>query len=136
MSLFHYADTVNLWFGTCEVANNSYIRSGNIPAYDIGFRDGLFCASNTIDPTTRQWYHPNGDPLGTIPPDTGAYQKDTDGGVLLYKRGNLAKQTGVYCCNISDSSGNTHIFCVGLYTQTSIQANGTVQPTCIHKASY
>ena len=75
------------------------------------------CASDTINPTTRQWYKPNGSAVGTTPPEHGTYQSDTDGGVLLYRRGNLEKDiTGVYYCIISDSSGTNHTFYAGLYT--------------------
>ena len=112
--------------GDQVVANNSYVRSGNI----VPRGDGMLCASDTTNPTTRQWYKPNGDPVGTTPPDHGTYQSDTDGGVLLYSRGNLNNDiAGVYYCIISDSSGDEHTFYVGLYTSrtdntTSGRANG------------
>ena len=107
---------IEMRFGDQVIANNSYVRSGNIPV-DASKGDGLLCASDTTNPTTRQWYKPNGDPVGTTPPEHGAYQSDTDGGVLLYRRGNLDNDiAGVYYCIISDSSGNEHTFYVGLYT--------------------
>ena len=111
-------------FGEQVVANNSYVRAGNIRG------DGLLCASDTTNSTTRQWYKPNGDPVGTTPPVHGTYQNDTDGGVLLYRNGNLNNDiAGVYYCIISDSSGTNHTLYVGLYTgrtdnTTSGRANG------------
>ena len=103
-------------FGDQVVANNSYVRGGNIPA-DASKGDGLLCASNTTNPTTRQWYKPNGDPVGTTPPDHGTYQNDTDGGVLLYRMRDLDRDiAGVYYCIISDSSGTNHTLYAGLYT--------------------
>ena len=75
------------------------------------------CASDTTNPTTRQWYKPNGDPVGTTPPNDGTYQSDTDGGVLLYRVGSLHRDiVGVYYCIISDSSGNNHTLYAGVYT--------------------
>ena len=111
---------VQLRFCNREVANNSYIRSGNIPA------DGLLCASDTTNPTTRQWYKPNGDPVGTTPPYHGTYHSDTDEGVLLYRVRDVDKDiAGVYYCIISDSSGNTHTLYAGLYTgKTGNTASG------------
>ena len=108
---------MSLHLGEQSIANNSYVRAGNIPP-DASRGDGLLCASDTTNPTTRQWYKPNGDPVGTTPPARhGTYQSDTDGGVLLYRRGNLEKDiAGVYYCIISDSSGNTHTLYAGLYT--------------------
>ena len=112
---------IEMRFGEQVVANNSYVRSGNIPS-DASRGDGLLCASDT---TTRQWYKPNGDPVGTTPPDHGTYQNDTDGGVLLYRRGDVDKDiAGVYYCIISDSSGTNHTLYVGLYTGRSTIASG------------
>ena len=111
-----FRGTVQLEFGTITIANNSYVRAGNIPS-DASTGDGLLCASDTIDPITRQWYKPNGAPVGTTPPDHGTYQSDTDGGVLLYRRGNLDRDiSGMYYCIISDSSEATHTFYAGVYT--------------------
>ena len=107
---------VQLRFGSMEVANNSYVRAGHIPS-DANGGDGLLCASDTTNPTTRQWYNPNGSAVGTTPPTIGTYQSDTDGGVLLYRRGNLERDiTGMYYCIISNSSGNSHTLYAGLYT--------------------
>ena len=94
------------------MSNNSYVRAGQIS------NTQLLCASNTTNPTTRQWYKPNGDPVGTTPPARhGTYQNHTDGGVLLYSRGSLDRDiAGVYYCIISDSSGTNHTLYVGLYT--------------------
>ena len=116
---------MSLHFGEKSIANNSYVRAGNIRP-DASRGDGLLCASDTTNPTTRQWYKPNGDPLGATPPGHGTYQSDTDGGVLLYRVGDLDKDiAGVYYCIISDSSGNEHTFYVGLYTgRTGTTASG------------
>ena len=111
-----FAD-VQLRFGNMEIANNSYVRAGNIPPDAREEGDGLLCASDTTNPTTRQWYKPNGDPVGTTPPAHGTYQNDTDGGVLLYRVGNLVRDiAGVYYCIISDSSGTNHTLYAGVYT--------------------
>ena len=115
---------VQLRFGSIEVANNSYVRGGNIPA-DASKGDGLLCASDTTNPTTRQWFKPNGSAVGTTPPAHGTYQNDTDGGVLLYRVGDVDKDiAGVYYCIISDSSGNEHTLYVGLYTGKTSGASG------------
>ena len=95
------------------------------------------CASDTINPTTRQWYKPNGDPVGTTPPDYGTYQSNTSQGVVMYRRGNLDQDiVGMYYCNISDLAGKTHILYVGLYTKStdsttvSGRANGNTLNIC------
>ena len=148
-NFYHYNESKNLVvfaevqliFGstTTEVANNSYVRAGNIPR-----PDGLLCASNTTNPTTRQWYRPNEVPVGTTSPTHGTYQSDTAGGVILHRVGDLDKDiVGVYYCNISDSSENTHTLYVGLYTgetagssTTSGRANGMDLILCMHVDFY
>ena len=121
-----------LQFGDRNVRNNSYVLGGDIPDY-AGGANALLCASDTTNPTTRHWYKPNGAPLPKelMYGDHGTYEQYTDGGVLLYRRGNLEKSiTGVYYCKISDKSGNIHILYAGLYTAndntstTSGRANG------------
>ena len=120
--------------------NNSYILSGDIPDYPGG-ANALLCASDTTNPTTRHWYKPNGVPLpgmyGDI--DHGTYEQYTDGGVLLYRRGNLEKSiAGVYYCIISNSSGTNHTLYAGLYTANdntytrSGRANGKLKHKIYH----
>ena len=123
--IFIVFSEVQLRFGSIEVADNSYVRGGNIPN-DASKGNGLLCASDTTNPTTRQWFKPNGSAVGTTPPAHGTYQSDTDGGVLLYRRGNLDKDiVGVYYCIISDSSGTNHTLYAGLYTdRTGTTASG------------
>ena len=103
--------------------NNSYIRRGDIPPGPGGV-NGLLCASDTANPTTRQWYDRDGDALGTTDPTNGAYQAidSASGGVLLYISGIIG--TGLHYCRISDSSGNTQTLYAGLYTSGSGKANG------------
>ena len=109
--------------------NNSYIRAGDIPADDATV-NALLCASDTTNPTTRQWYDRNGDALGDTVlandgSDHGAYQANTSGGVLLYRVGSQdTAGAGLHYCRISDSSGNNQTLYAGIYTGTTFEQSG------------
>ena len=122
----YIAGQAELRFGDRVVRNNSYIRTGDIPGGPGGVNT-LLCASDATNPTTRQWYDRAGDTLGTTAPSNGAYQAidSASGGVLLYKVGNQdIAGTGLHCCRISDSSGNTQTLYAGLYTGTTFEQSG------------
>ena len=112
-----------LRFGDRVVRNNSYVLRGDIPG-DPGDVNALLCASDTTNPTTRQWYDRDGDALGTTKPTNGVYQaiNITSGGLLLYTAGTI--DTGLHYCMISDSSGNTQTLYVGLYTNSPFERSG------------
>ena len=116
----YIAGQAELRFGDRVVRNNSYIRRAAGP----GVVNGLLCASDTTNPTTRQWYDRDGDALGTIEPSDGAYQAidSASGGVLLYTAGDI--DTGLHYCRISDSSGNIQTLYVGLYTGSGSGQSG------------
>ena len=121
----YIAGQAELRFGDRVVRNNSYIRRGDIPGSAEETVNALLCASDTTNPTTRQWYDRDGDALGTTEPSHGAYQAidSASGGVLLYTAGII--DTGLHYCRISDSSGNIQTLYAGLYSGSiSEQANG------------
>ena len=116
------AETAELRFGDRVVKNNSYIRRVDIPS-SSGSVNGLLCASDTTNPTIRQWYDRNG-----TGPSNGAYQTidSASGGVLLYNFGNIGTAgAGLHYCRISDSSGNIQTQYIGLYsTSTTFEQSG------------
>ena len=120
-----------LRFGDRVVRNNSYVLRGDIPGGPGGV-NGLLCASDTTNPTTRQWYDRDGDALGTTNPTNGVYQAidSASGGVLLYTAATV--DTGLYYCRISDSSGNNQTLYAGLYTTLSGGANGEKLFVIVH----
>ena len=113
-----------LRFGDRVVRNNSYIRRGDIPHGSDTTVSALLCASNTTNPTTRQWYDRDGDALGTTDPTNGVYQAidSASGGVLLYVAGTIG--VGLHYCRISDSSGNIQTLYAGLYTSAKSEQSG------------
>ena len=124
VSVHAYIAGQELRFGDRVVRNNSFILRGDIPSSAEESVNGLFCASDTTNPATRQWYDRDGDALGTTDPSNGAYQAidSASGGVLLYVVGYI--ETGLHYCRISDSSGNIQTLYAGLYTGQSGRANG------------
>ena len=125
MSVHAYiAGQVELRFGDRVVRNNSFILRGDIPGSADSTVNTLLCASDTTNPTTRQWYDRDGDALGTTDPSNGAYQAidSASGGVLLYTAGNI--DTGLHYCGISDSSGNIQTLYAGLYTNANFEQSG------------
>ena len=124
--------------------NNSYILAGDIPA-GAGGVNTLLCASDTTNPTTRQWYVRAGDPLGdTVLANDGsvhgAYQVTTSEGVLLYRVGSQdVTGAGLHYCRISDSSGNIQTLYAGLYTGSNFEQSGRANGewhTCQNYAIY
>ena len=120
-----------LFFNTLEVANNSYVRAGDIPP-DSSQANGLFCTNLLDDSSTRQWFAPNWDPLLTSN-TRGPYQSVVSGGAILYVKGGLNNtEQGVYTCIITDSTGNVQSLHVGLYNDStdtnsvSGKANGKI----------
>ena len=73
MSVHAYIAGQELRFGDRDVRNNSYIGRGDIPGGPGGVNT-LLCASDTTNPSTRQWYDRDGDALGTTDPSNGVYQ--------------------------------------------------------------
>ena len=124
MSVHAYIAGQELRFGDRDVRNNSYIIRGDIPGSAEESVNTLLCASDTTNPSTRQWYDRDGDALGTTNPTHGVYQAidSASGGVLLYTAGTV--EIGLRYCRISDSSGNTQTLYAGLYTGISFGANG------------
>ena len=119
---------VELKFGDRVVRNNSYIRAGDIPGSAEETVNALLCASDTTNPTTRQWYDRDGTALGDTVPlsGDGTYQVITSGGVLLYRVGIQDRAgAGLHYCRISDSSGNIHTLYAGIYTDsTAVEQSG------------
>ena len=116
-----------LRFGDRVVRNNSYILAGDIPHGADASVNGLLCASDTTNPTTRQWYDRDGNALLTTEPSNGAYQAidSASGGVLLYRVGNQdTAGAGLHYCRISDSSGDIHTLYAGLYSGTGFEQSG------------
>ena len=123
VSVHAYIAGQELRFGDRVVRNNSFILRGDIPGGPGGVNT-LLCASDTTNPTTRQWYDRDGYALGTTKPTNGVYQAidSASGGVLLYTAGGIG--IGLHYCRISDSSGSIQTLYVGLYTAGSGRANG------------
>ena len=120
----YYDLGAELRFGDRVVRNNSYIRRGDIPGSAEESVNALLCASDTTNPTTRQWYDRDGDALGTTDPTHGVYQAidSASGGVLLYTAGTIG--VGLHYCRISDSSGNIQTLYAGLYTRATSEQSG------------
>ena len=124
VSVHAYIAGQELRFGDRVVRNNSYIRRGDIPGSAEETVNALLCASDTTNPTTRQWYDRDGDALGTTAPSNGVYQAidSASGGLLLYPAGGI--DTGLHYCRISDSSGNIQTLYAGLYMPSAFEQSG------------
>ena len=116
-----FVPAVYLSLGGIHVTNNSYIA-----IYDIGMGDNeaLLCVTDlmqcchskntTVGRPLGQWFYPDGRNVPIQASLSDFYRDRGHNIVRLNRRNNASSPTGLYCCEVPDSTFTTHRVCANI----------------------